>query len=262
VSRRAQRPLFPGGAAALRGLAVPSTLFAFDLDGTLAPIVAAPSEARVPEAVRGRMADLCRLARVAVLTGRSVRDAARRLGFSPHVLVGNHGAEGTPSALAREGRFTELARRWEEQLAGALPEALRGGVEVENKGPSLAVHYRGAPDPAAAREAILLAADRLVPEPRRIPGIFVVNLLPADAPLKGEALVELLDGCGAPRALYVGDDETDEEVFRLPGGTVLGVRVGCSPGSRAEWCLEGQEEVGRLLYEILALLRARRRTGE
>src|SRR5262249_18290090 len=81
------------GRAALVNALSSNPLLAFDFDGTLAPIVAHPNDARVTSAVSERLARLAEIRRVAVITGRSVDDVAPRLGFEPTYIVGNHGAE-------------------------------------------------------------------------------------------------------------------------------------------------------------------------
>jgi len=63
--------LHPAGLAALSDFVAPETLFAFDLDGTLAPIVADYDAAAIDETTRSALIDLGTLARVAVITGRS-----------------------------------------------------------------------------------------------------------------------------------------------------------------------------------------------
>jgi len=84
-----------------------------------------------------------------------------------------------------------------------------------------------------------------------------VNVLPPDAPHKGLALERLRTEQGCDTALYVGDDETDEDVFTLDRpGQLLSVRVGASGRSQAAYFLKNQGEIDVLLD---LLLRARRR---
>ena len=243
------------GRAALRAFADPCTLFAFDLDGTLAPIVADPASAVVPEAVRERLLALDRAAPVVVITGRGRADAQRRLGFRPRHLVGNHGAEGLPGRALAERAYARLGKRWEEQLGALLPDRAALGVALEGKGATLSLHYRKAADRACARRAILRAAARLSPPPRRIHGKYVENLVPPDAPGKGEALALLVRYLGCRRAFYIGDDETDEDVFRLGRPAVFGVRVGRKPASAARSWLRDQSQIVPVLDELLSLQR-------
>jgi trehalose 6-phosphate phosphatase len=250
--------LDPEGLALLRSFVDRRTLFAFDLDGTLAPIVADPSDARIPDPVRDRLEKLCHLGRVVILTGRSITDARQRLGFEPWLVIGNHGAEGLPHREGFDAAFRFLCREWETQLRSLVPDSIRRGILVENKGLSLSVHYRGAADRELAQEEIVRGIQRLNPRPIMIRGKFVENLVPAGAPLKGDALLEIMLEASAPKAFFIGDDATDEEVFRLGDPRILGVRVGCEQPSSATWCLDRQELIALLLDEILG----RVETGE
>jgi DNA-binding MarR family transcriptional regulator len=82
----------------------------------------------------------------------------------------------------------------------------------------------------------------------------VVNVLPAGAPHKGTALERALARLGCDRAIYVGDDDTDEDAFALPRpGRLLAVRVGRRRGTAAAWFIRRQADIDRLLLELVAL---------
>lgn len=244
----------PVGLAALHAFANGSTLHAFDLDGTLAPIVADPAGIAIPDEVRRCLIQLNSMAPVAVITGRSRADAMNHLGFTPHCLVGNHGAEGLPGEDAAHQDFVRLCQGWKEQLKLLLPNMPARGIFLEDKGATIALHYRHAPDAAKARGDIQGAIARLTPAPRIVSGIFVENITPQDAPHKGAAMESLMGHLGCGRAIFVGDDITDEDVFRLGNPAVLGIRVGRDEESGAGYYLQGQHEMIRLLQEIIALL--------
>jgi trehalose-6-phosphatase len=78
----------------------------------------------------------------------------------------------------------------------------------------------------------------------------VVNVIPSDAPEKGDAIAELLERTGPRPALYVGDDSTDESAFRSPLVTV-GVRVGRTSRSAAAWYVTGQGEIEAILRALI-----------
>ena len=244
----------PAGLSALRNFADRATLFTFDLDGTLTPIIEEPSGIQIPGEVRDRMIRLCGLASVAILTGRSREDARPRLGFEPRFIVGNHGAEGIPGWEEREREFTEICRDWESQLRDLLPVTGRSGIAIENKKSSLSIHYRKATRRQAAHRDILRAVERLNPTPRRIPGKCVENVLPQSALNKGEALLRIMVLAGASRAVFVGDDDTDEDVFRMRNERILGIRVGNGLSSHAAFFLSNQKKISRLLDEMLGAL--------
>ncbi|MDD2582649.1 MAG: trehalose-phosphatase, partial [Desulfuromonadaceae bacterium] len=226
---------------------------AFDLDGTLAPIVADPAGIAIPDEVRRSMIQLNSMAPVAVITGRSRADALNHLGFIPHCLVGNHGAEGLPGEDAVDQGFVRLCQGWKEQLAALLPDMPTRGISLEDKGATIALHYRHAPDTVKARGDIQDAIACLMPAPRVVSGIFVENITPQDAPHKGAAVEILMGHLGCGRAIFVGDDVTDEDVFRLVNPSILGIRVGRYEESGAGYYLQGQFEMIRLLQKMIAL---------
>lgn len=243
----------PDGQAALHAFVTALTLHAFDLDGTLAPIVADPAGIAIPNEVRRGLIQLNSMAPVAIITGRSRADALNHLGFTPHCLVGNHGAEGLPGEDAAVQGFVRLCQGWKGQLAAFLPDMPARGITLEDKGTTIALHYRHAPDTVKARGSILAAIARLTPVPRVVSGIFVENIAPQEAPNKGEAVEILMGHLGCRRAIFVGDDVTDEDVFSLENPAVLGIRVGRDEKSGAGYYLQGQFEMIRLLQEMIAL---------
>jgi len=192
-----------------------STLFAFDLDGTLAPIAPKPCVIGIPDSIRQEFSLLNEQAVVAVITGRSCSDALYHLGISPRYLIGNHGAEGLPGWKDRENEFFCIANHWQSQLDNLLPINNRRGIMIENKGTTLSIHYRYVCNIKHAHKMILQAIDKLDPQPRRIGGKFIENLIPVNAPDKGIALRILMQKSQCQKAFFVGDDETDEDVFRL-----------------------------------------------
>lgn len=240
------------GLIALARYVAPDTLFAFDLDGTLAPIVENYTAARVEESVRETMERLVKLAKVTVITGRSRKDAQAILGLEPHLLVGNHGAEWPNQDKSRNWEQIKFCLKWQGQLYEKL--SYIQGVEIEFKGESLSVHYRKSDDKNSALSCISAAIDKLEPPPRRIGGKFVVNLLPITSFTKGQALVAAMKQFGLKRAIYFGDDETDEEIFQLINVDLLGIHIGNNDQTAAPYYLEKQSELLGLLNSIVGLL--------
>lgn len=228
-------------------------LLAFDFDGTLAPIVARPDDAAVPMPTARRLSELAALLPVAVITGRRVADVRPRLGFEPWQVVGSHGAEDPVDPTSgRHVATLDGARALLNDASGALSAA---GVRVEDKGASMALHYRLARDRARAEAAIQQVVARLGDEVRARGGKMVVNLTPADANDKALALRQLVQRAGAGAAVFVGDDANDEPVFASDEPDWFTVRVG-SPGtaSRAAYFLGSTRLMPRLLDAMLGML--------
>jgi trehalose 6-phosphate phosphatase len=242
----------PTGELALVRLLERRVLLGFDFDGTLAPIVARPQDARLPAGLAGQLATLAQRLPVAVLTGRSLADVSPRLGFTPRYLIGNHGAEGL-GWLARSPGLGWLRQRLQAQ-APALQQA---GVQVEDKGLSLALHYRLASDADAARRVIGDCLADLPPDLNTFGGKYVVNVVQKDAPDKGDAALTLLQASGCDSLLFAGDDVNDEAVFARARSDWLTIRIGPPlQASSAMYFLPDQAQMGALLARIAQLLAA------
>ena len=239
----------PEGVACLDAVLATRPLLAFDIDGTLAPIAQRPHEARLPDEVQDCLAALVQTSDVAIITGRSVDDARRMLAFEPRYLIGNHGAEGLPAWNERSAAFARSVLGWRRALESDAALAA-AGVTLEDKRYSLSLHYRNAPDARVARRAIAGAIEHLAPRPKVIGGKAVMNVLPPDAPDKGEALRALIEQTGCDNVLYVGDDDTDETVFGLHLPSVLTLRVEPSAQSEAALFLRDQREVLTLVQHL------------
>jgi trehalose 6-phosphate phosphatase len=196
-----------------------------DVDGTLAPIVARPELAAVPEPTRAQLRRLAaRYALVACVSGREGEDARRLVGVHDVVCVGNHGLELDP----RTDEHAEAIAAFRERVA--LP--------VEDKRLSLSYHFREAADENAARAALAEVAERA-----RAAGLDarwgrkVLEVRPAADADKGTAVRALLERAGARRGLYAGDDTTDLDGFAglAAAGLEHAVRIAvASPEGPAE----------------------------
>jgi trehalose 6-phosphate phosphatase len=243
------RNLFsPAGQEVLGQFAWSKVLVAFDYDGTLAPIVREPGEAAMRATTRRLLRTVASRYPCIVVSGRARSDLGRRVrGIPLRGIVGNHGIEpwhATP-------RLLQEVQRWEPLLDRRLSGF--SGVRVENKLLSIAVHYRRSRQKKRARAAILRAAAALG-SLRVIGGKQVVNLLPEGAPHKGMALERERDRLRCDTAIYVGDDETDEDVFGLDQpGRLLTVRVGPRRTSQASYYVRSQAAMDDLLAALAAL---------
>jgi len=218
----------------------------FDVDGTLAPIVARPELAEVPRATKAELERLAvRYLLVAFVSGRSGEEARRLVGLSGVRYVGNHGLELDPGAYELQA-----------QLA-----AFRDTVErkVEDKGLTLTYHFRGANEAEARAEleeiARRAAAEGLAPRWGRK----VLEIRPAVQADKGTAVQVLIREAGARRALYAGDDTTDLDAFAALADTSLEhvVRVAVSseeapPGltAAADLVVEGTSGLAGILAQL------------
>ena len=184
-----------------------------DVDGVLAPIVARPEDARVPDDTRAVLRSLVqRYALVGVVTGRPSSDAARLVGVPGVAVAGTHGLE-----------LEEIDGIWHERM---LEVAAGVPFRFEDKGVSVSFHYREAADEEAARgelEAVAARAEALGLKARF--GRKVLELLPPVDANKGTAVRRLLELAGLSRALYAGDDTTDLDGFAALDDLEVGLRI-------------------------------------
>ncbi len=250
------QPLFTAQADDhLRRVLCQRPLLAFDFDGTLAPIVSRPGAARVPAATGRRLRTLAEQLPVAVISGRSIADVSWRLGFKPWQIVGSHGAEVLDDpATARLSTTLDSARRRLETSAALLR---RAAVTVEDKGASIALHYRRSPDHELALNTIAKVLDGLGSEIHVGGGKMVVNLTAAMANDKAKALRTLVRLAGAGAAVFVGDDRNDEPVFSAGEPDWLTVCVGRElANSQAQYLLDSTADMPRLLERLLSVWRS------
>jgi trehalose 6-phosphate phosphatase len=242
--------LSPAGQRRLAQFACSKLLIGFDYDGTLVPIADSPAGARLPDSTRSLLRQVAGCYPCLVISGRAYDDIARRLrGVPLRFVFGNHGIEplwgrATDSALVRG-----WAARLECRLAGC------SGIRIENKRHSLAIHYRQAGNRTRARRRIETAIGGL-PRVRVIEGKAALNLIPSRAANKGTALRRAFRLAGCTRAIYIGDNGTDEDAFRaMPSPRLLGIRVGRRRGSRARYVLSRQRDIDAFLRLLLTLRR-------
>ncbi|MFJ3650684.1 trehalose-phosphatase [Streptomyces murinus] len=262
------------GLAAL--LAHPTAaVIGLDFDGTLAPIVDDPEQARAhPAAVAALTALAPKVAHVAVITGRPAGVAVRYGGFAgvpglDHLTVlGHYGAErwdattGTVTAPAPHPGVAAVRA----ELPGLLDRVgAWQGTWIEEKGRAVAVHTRRAQDPQAAYEALRAPLAELATRHGLIvePGRMVLELRPPGMD-KGVALGEYLRETGAGSVLYAGDDLGDLPAYaavdKLRSEGTPGLLV-CSGSTevtelaeRADLVVDGPEGVVGLLTALAAQL--------
>ncbi|MEO8857508.1 MAG: trehalose-phosphatase [Burkholderiaceae bacterium] len=248
------RHLFtPEGEAALAATMHRQPLLAFDFDGTLAPIVARPDDARVSQAIARRLDLLGSALPLAIISGRTIDDVRSRLAFEPRFIIGNHGAEDPFLELASAIAHVFDPLRMRLQAHAQQLEA--AGVAIEDKLQSLALHYRLARDRERAIEVIQQVLSGLEADIEAYAGKLVVNIVARNAPDKADAVASLVRRSGVTSAIFMGDDLNDEPVFQRAEPLWLTVKVGRDvQGSQAMFYLDNFGEVASVLDRMLTLL--------
>ena len=242
------------GRRELEALLTGHSLFAFDFDGTLAKIVRDRHTAQLGRPIRLWLGELAKRAPTAIISGRSVEDLRTRVGNTVPYLIGNHGLEGLHVTQQVVQQARDTCKGWKQLIEERFAtELTRCGVFVEDKSYSLSFHYRNAGRKAEARTLVFHVLAELSPLPRIVLGKAVVNVVPAAAPHKGAALLELMYQLNCAAALYIGDDDTDEDVFSLPDTRILTVRIGKKKSSAARFFLKKQTEITEVLRSIVKI---------
>jgi trehalose 6-phosphate phosphatase len=194
--------------------------------------------------------------------------ARRMVGLDDAAYAADHGLtvslEGSKETAPGLAEYEALARQAEDELR-ALSQTV-AGVELENKGALLAVHYRRAEGPGA-REAILEALGRsqAAQRFRMQEGRMVVELRPPLRADKGTALEMLVGRLGVESVICLGDDTTDVDMFAalrrlraqgLGGAAVAVASQEAAPEveQAADYAVQGPEGIEWLLSEMVRAL--------
>lgn len=235
-----------------------------DYDGTLSPIVDRPEEAALAPGMQKALTALAGRCTVAIVSGRGLADVRERVNLDTLYYAGSHGFEidgpGQEHLLNDKGvealpALDQSQSQLERQLADIE------GALVERKKFSIAVHYRKVA--AEQIEKLERIVDNVLgehPELRKGHGKKVFELQPDIAWDKGRAVLWLmknleLDG-DTIQPIYIGDDVTDEDAFRVLRGLGAGILVhdGAARQTLAEYRLETPQAVRVFLEKLATLL--------
>jgi trehalose 6-phosphate phosphatase len=190
-----------------------------DVDGTILDLAPTPAEVRVPPSLRQTLARLCDSTRgaLAFVSGRPI--SALDVIFSPLLLptIGGHGAELRTVAGASAERPRRPLDSSVKRKFAAIAEA-DPGIIVEDKGYSLALHYRLAPDQEDfVRDAAAAIFASLPTAPiELLHGKSMVEIKQVGFN-KASAVRELMMHFpfAGRQPLFIGDDVTDQDVFAI-----------------------------------------------
>jgi trehalose-phosphatase len=216
-------------------------LVGVDFDGTLAPIVDHPDDAVVDERALRLLGELARRpgVEVAVVSGRALDDLRARLGEVPGAtLIGEHGNDvgddSSPDPVIEE------AAAMVHDIADPL------GATVERKQRSVTFHYRNLAEDEAEKSLDQIRAWAQQQHALAVLEGKQVIELSTGTRNKGDAIRELAGSAGI---VYIGDDATDETVFKVLGPEDVGIKVG-DGDTAASHRVKDIDEVVRILTQI------------
>lgn len=239
-----------------------SRLFVFsDFDGTLVPIHDRPSDCYLDPETRHTLTLLASQPQLTlgIVSGRELADLKQRVGIDHIIYAGNHGLEidgpdlafREPNALALMPIIQALSRNLENELA-EIPGAL-----IENKSLSVSIHYRKVAsdfvtqliDTTTRVVASAVDANQVMLKQ----GKMVLEIRPAVNWHKGNAvkwLISKLASGSESLAIYLGDDETDEDAFATLQDQVT-IRVGMRRMTMANYATANHRDVRAFLTWLL-----------
>jgi len=231
-----------------------------DYDGTLTPIVSRPDLAVLSDEMREVICRLAATYTTAVVSGRQREDVENLVAIEGFFYAGSHGFDIlgpgfsmiNPTVKDMIPLVDVLIRKLKENLGG-IP-----GLLVEEKKFSVAVHYRLVDEETYLPE-IKLFVDKLVdenPSFRLMHGKKVFEILPAMDWNKGKAIRWIMKALNLSwdkhSIVYIGDDTTDEDAFRVVRTRGTGILV-CdhSKPSSADFQVSTPDDIRRLFEKIL-----------
>ena len=242
-------------------------LLLLDYDGTLVHICKEPSLAKLSPEEKKVLKTLTGIPWISlgIVSGRSLKEVRKLVGIKGLCYAGNHGFE----ILFQERNWIHPDLKGFEsklrRVALELKASTKGikGILVEDKKLTVSVHYRNLVEGSPG--SILEIVSKVVGPYHKIftisRGKKVYEVRPSIKWGKGEAVIKLSQLLGLEaRSLkvYIGDDQTDEDAFRVLGEGDISIRVGYKKDSKARYFCRGSSDVLRLLREMILLENVKR----
>lgn len=244
-------------------------LFIFlDYDGTLTPIKKTPAKAVMPAEARTALKRLSknRRGKIAIISGRSLKDIKKIVGIRGIVYAGNHGLEIEGPKITFEcfisPAYTAILEKIKRELSRGFSKI--EGALIEDKGITLSAHFRQVKkkDEFLVKRAFYNSIRPYIKKKdiRVTLGKRVFEIRPPLRWNKGKAVMWLLAHSTAFRAkrnaipVYIGDDVTDEDAFKALKKIGVTVFVGEGPLSEAKYYLRDSQEVVKFLKMAALLL--------
>ncbi|MBA4311284.1 MAG: trehalose-phosphatase [Chlorobiaceae bacterium] len=238
------------------------TFLLFDYDGTLVPIKKQPSLSILPVKMRSLIAQLSILPNifVGIVTGRSLYDIRNLVRIKNILYAANHGFQihykKQTWTHADAKRVLPLLNKVDVVLAKSLTPIK--GVLLENKGVTLSVHYRNV-NPERVRRLKRVLKQIIQPYDGMLKittGKKVFEVRPCISWDKGQAILRILKMFRATDKsiiIFIGDDKTDEDAFKLLPSRAVTIRVGKNKSSNAKYFVRNTSEVRQFLENIISL---------
>ncbi len=242
-------------------------LFLFmDYDGTLAPIAETPAKAKILPENKKILEELSNLpgVRLAIISGRELEDIKSRIGLKNIIYSANHGLEIDGPKIKFKSPvkpdFRKIIKSIHDSLKNKLAEI--EGALIEDKGLSLSLHYRLVKEAEVPKVKALFHELVIIPllknKIKITRGKKALEIRPQVEWDKGKVVLWLLarqqfaQGDKEVLPVYIGDDVTDEDAFKVLRNKGITIAIGKTSGSYAQFYLNDAAEVGEFLRRIEA----------
>lgn len=240
------------------------TLF-LDYDGTLTPIVNNPDDAVLSNETRQAIKELAKLFPTAIISGRGRAKVEEFVQLAELYYAGSHGMDIAAPKFSDITLAFQPAAQYEsliQEVTRRLQEVTKHiqGSSIEDNKYCVSVHFRNCHH--ESYEEILKLVENIVtqePDLHMTRGRKVLEVRPRVNWDKGSALVHLLSMLGIPEdevfCLYIGDDRTDEDAFRVLAERGIGAGILVSnkvKPTKGIWTVRDPCEVTKLLKRLIA----------
>ncbi|RKY32344.1 MAG: trehalose-phosphatase [Candidatus Omnitrophota bacterium] len=235
-----------------------------DYDGTLTPIAETPEKASLPLNTREllmKMAESPRF-KLAIITGRALENIKKMIGVKGVIYAGNHGLEIEGPKIKFSCPVVMQSKLVIQKIKKDLVSRLSAirGVIVEDKILTLSIHFRRAETGEQRKIKKIInevsrsyAIKKMV---RITSGKKVFEVRPYLDWDKGKVVLwlfarqQFITGVKKCLPVYIGDDITDEDAFRMLKDKGLTILVGRPRGTHAQYYLKNTKEVFNFLEQI------------
>ncbi len=234
--------------------------FFLDYDGTLTPIVSRPELAVISREMQDTIKKLSQKYTTAIVSGRMREDVEKLVGIQGLIYAGSHGFDIKgpqvsmiePQAEKTIPLISQIIERLKKELSDSE------GIIIEEKKFSVAVHYRLADEKSVP--GIKTLVQKIIRENRSLrlmEGKKVFEILPAIDWNKGKAVKWVMKALGINwkdfSVVYIGDDTTDEDAFRMVSTRGTSILISDKPKvSAADFVLSSPKEVKELFERVIA----------
>lgn len=237
-------------------------LLFLDYDGTLVPIKSLPQKAVLHPARRSLLKRLSQSAFICIVTGRSLGNIKQLVALENLAYIGNHGLEmcwgrkswvhpqATKNRSALESLLSEI-----EKATARLPHLL-----IQDKRITASIHFRGM-DPTLVPIVHKLVKDavlRSYPKFILTEGKKVLEIRPNLHWDKGKGIQRLqrwISHGDAPVTVCIGDDQTDEDIFKVLDRNAITIHVGRKKDTLAQYRMLNVDHVWKFLIKSHRYLR-------